>query len=68
MLWLEEVDRQIATQTQAALFARALGGQAEIPDRDAIRKRFDESLRAQPAGKGDSRTAVLREAFGMTAA
>jgi hypothetical protein len=67
VMWLEEVDRQTAIHTQAALFARAMGADAEIPDPHAIRARFDELLAAAPVGVGEqSRTDTLREAFGMS--
>jgi len=68
VLWLDEVDRRIAIDTQAALFARAMGGEAEIPDAYAIRARFDELLRAEPLelSISQSRKAVLLEAFGVS--
>lgn len=67
VLWLEEVDRQTAAYTQAALFARAMGGEADIPDPHVIRARFDELLAAEPAGVGErSRSDTLREAFGLS--
>lgn len=65
-LWLEEINRRIDIDTQAALFARAMGGEAEIPDAYAIRARFDELLRQEPAGIPTTRKAVLLEAFGVS--
>jgi hypothetical protein len=66
VLWLEEVNRQTDIQTQAALFARAMGGEVEIPDRMQIRARFDQLLAEEPAGRPTSRRAVLLEAFGVS--
>lgn len=68
MLWLDELYRHIAVQTQAAMFARAMGNDVDIPDPHAARARFDELLRAEPAGVGvpQSRRAVLLEAFGVS--
>lgn len=67
VLWLEELHRNIDVQIQAALFARAMGNDVDIPDPHAIRTRFDEMLRAVPAGVGpQSRRAVLLEAFGVS--
>lgn len=67
VLWLEEVDRQTAVHTQAALFALAMGGDAEIPDPNRIRARFDELLAAEPVEAGEqSRADTLREAFGLS--
>jgi hypothetical protein len=65
-LLIEQLERQLAVQTQAALFAQAMGGKAEVPDPVAVRARFDELLRAEPVGVASSRTEVLREAFGLT--
>lgn len=66
VLLLEDLNRRIAVETQAALFARAMGENAEIPDPVAIRARFDamlaeEPVQARPADRGT----VLAEAFGM---
>lgn len=65
---LEQVERRTATETQAALFARSMGGEVEVPDPAEIRERFDALLRAVPVGVGvpDTREAVLREAFGLS--
>lgn len=67
VLWLEELDRQIAVQTQATLFARAMGADAEVPDPRRARARFDELLAAEPSGVGErTRRQTLLEAFGVS--
>jgi hypothetical protein len=67
VLLLEQVERRAAVETQAALFARAMGGDAEIPDAWQIRARFDEFLAAPPVEAGEqSRSDTLREAFGLS--
>lgn len=69
VLLLEDLYRRIATETQAALFARAMGENVEIPDPVAIRARFDALLAEEPQqariGQPADRSAVLAEAFGM---
>lgn len=70
VLLVAELDRRIDVETQAALFARAMGADVPIPDSDEIRRRFDEMLRAVPNELGDvpsDRTELLREAYGLTA-
>ena len=66
VLWLDELYRHIAVQTQAALFARAMGNDVEVPDPYAMRTRFDELLRADPEETPSSRRGVLLEAFGVS--
>ena len=49
--------------------ARMTGAQVPLPDEDAIRRRFDELLYEEPADVSaipDDRTALLREAYGLT--
>jgi hypothetical protein len=66
VLMLEELYRQIAVHTQAALFARAMGNDVDVPDPYAARARFDELLRADPDTTPSSRRGVLLEAFGLS--
>lgn len=69
MLLIEDLDRQVGIQTQAALIARMTGSEVEIPDPAEARRRLHALLHAEPAGGGmpTSREGVLREAFGLTA-
>jgi len=65
VLWLEELHRHLATQTQAALFARAMGNDVEIPDPVDARARFDAMLAEEPVRAHSTRRDVLAEAFGL---
>jgi len=66
VLLLEDLNRRIATETQAALFARAMGGDVPVPDPVELRRRFDELLAEEPQqAKPMSRGSVLAEAFGL---
>lgn len=66
VLLLEDLQRRIATETQAALFARAMGENVEVPDPVEIRRRFDDLLAAEPEqAKPADRGTVLAEAFGL---
>lgn len=69
VLLLDDLNRRIATETQAALFARAMGEDVAVPDPVAIRRRFDELLCAEPAEVAEApttRAGVLAEAFGLS--
>ena len=69
MLWLREIDDRTAVEVQGALFARAMGADVPVPDRDEIRARFhdllcEDSAEVEPAAM--SRRDILIEAFGLT--
>lgn len=65
-MWLEELQRRIDIETQAALMARMFGQDVPVPDGPALRRRFDEMLSEEPRGLSmpTSRTELLLEAFG----
>jgi len=63
---LDRIERRCDAFTQAAAVSRAMGGEAEIPDFDEIRDKFDRWLCEQPA-ELDPDDAALREALGLSA-
>lgn len=65
VLWLEELNQRVTTQTQAALFARAMGTDVEVPDPVQVRERFDAMLAEEPVQVHATRRDVLAEAFGL---
>lgn len=48
VLQLDSLERFAVALTQAALMARMLGSQVEVPQWSEIRQRFDAALAAEP--------------------
>lgn len=65
-LQLDELERRIATRTQAVLLAQASGAEVELPDPVAVREEFDAWLASEPERVDvDPVKATLMRALGL---
>ena len=62
--WLDELQREVATATLAAVLARSQGSDVEVPTWPAVRNEFDTWLVSEPE-RVDERREVLARAYGM---
>jgi hypothetical protein len=61
---VDQLEAMVMASVQAALFARYLGRDVEVPDVLQARRRFDEALAAEPV-KVNREEAVMLEAIGL---
>lgn len=64
-MWVERWDAQANAVLTAALVARAMGSEVEIPDPTQLRDANDAALRAQPKEETDPDKSVLLQALGL---
>jgi hypothetical protein len=62
--WLDELQREVATATLAAVLARSQGSDVEVPTWPAVRAEFDTWLLSAPEPI-DGRREVLARAYGL---
>lgn len=66
VLQIDELERRVGVEIQAAVAARAMGADVEVPDPTQVREQFDVWLESEPEGlKVDPVRATLMRALGL---